>query len=212
MLFRARFHEPIRRGEVTLTVRRWKRPQAKAGGIYRLPAGDAIEVTATDIIDPDEVTEQVARAAGYDTRARLMAEVQRNSGGEGDLYIIGFRYVGQVDDARAALAADDALNEATVADLVARLDRMDVGHPWTREALRLIARHEGMRAAELARRMERRTERFKTDVRRLKALGLTESLEVGYRLSPRGRAFLDAIDSTGGLDAPEDGATPGGEC
>ena len=28
-------------------------------------------------------------------------------------------------------------------------------------------------------------------MRKLKALGLTESLEVGYRLSPRGRAFLD---------------------
>ena len=33
---------------------------------------------------------------------------------------------------------------------------------------------------------------FKTRVRRLKALGLTESLPVGYRLSPRGRAFLAA--------------------
>jgi ribosomal protein S19E (S16A) len=27
-------------------------------------------------------------------------------------------------------------------------------------------------------------------VRKLKELGLTESLDVGYRLSPRGRAFL----------------------
>jgi hypothetical protein len=31
---------------------------------------------------------------------------------------------------------------------------------------------------------------FKLDVRKLKRLGLTESLEVGYRLSPRGRAYL----------------------
>ena len=31
---------------------------------------------------------------------------------------------------------------------------------------------------------------FKLRVRRLKALGLTESLEVGYRLSPRGAAYL----------------------
>ena len=29
---------------------------------------------------------------------------------------------------------------------------------------------------------------FKRDVRRLKELGLTESLPVGYRLSPRGEA------------------------
>ncbi len=32
---------------------------------------------------------------------------------------------------------------------------------------------------------------FKADVRKLKRLGLTESLDVGYRLSPRGRAYLD---------------------
>jgi hypothetical protein len=31
---------------------------------------------------------------------------------------------------------------------------------------------------------------FKRRVRRLKELGLTESLPVGYRLSPRGRSFL----------------------
>jgi hypothetical protein len=37
------------------------------------------------------------------------------------------------------------------------------------------------------------TQAFKTDVRKLKGLGLTESLEVGYRLSPRGVALLAAL-------------------
>ena len=37
---------------------------------------------------------------------------------------------------------------------------------------------------------------FKADVRRLKELGLTESLAVGYRLSPRGRAFVARTDAT----------------
>ena len=32
---------------------------------------------------------------------------------------------------------------------------------------------------------------FKVNVRKLKGLGLAESLEVGYRLSPRGRALLE---------------------
>ena len=36
---------------------------------------------------------------------------------------------------------------------------------------------------------------FKTDVRKLKELGLTESLEVGYRLSPRGRTVLSRLES-----------------
>jgi hypothetical protein len=35
------------------------------------------------------------------------------------------------------------------------------------------------------------TAAFKTDVRKLKGLGLTESLEVGYRLPPRGQAWLE---------------------
>ena len=37
---------------------------------------------------------------------------------------------------------------------------------------------------------------FKRRVRQLKELGLTESLEVGYRLSPRGRAVLDRLAPT----------------
>jgi hypothetical protein len=34
---------------------------------------------------------------------------------------------------------------------------------------------------------------FKRNVRKLKELGLTESLEVGYRLSPRGQAFMKTL-------------------
>jgi hypothetical protein len=48
-------------------------------------------------------------------------------------------------------------------------------------------------AADLAAELGRETQPFKADVRRLKELGLTESLEVGYRLSPRGDAVLCAL-------------------
>ena len=34
---------------------------------------------------------------------------------------------------------------------------------------------------------------FKRDVRKLKELGLTESLEVGYRIAPRGRTVLKYV-------------------
>ena len=34
---------------------------------------------------------------------------------------------------------------------------------------------------------------FKLDVRKLKELGLTESLRPGYRLSPRGESVLDRL-------------------
>jgi hypothetical protein len=57
----------------------------------------------------------------------------------------------------------------------------------------LIADRPGVRAADLAAAEGREKLPFKADVRKLKELGLTESLEVGYRLSPRGRALLSRL-------------------
>ncbi|MCU1391230.1 MAG: hypothetical protein JWL72_4568, partial [Ilumatobacteraceae bacterium] len=74
-----------------------------------------------------------------------------------------------------------------------RLDRMDrasrVG-PWTAKTLRLIDTYPGMVSTALARQLGHDRPAFKINVRKLKELGLTESLEVGYRLSPLGDAFI----------------------
>jgi hypothetical protein len=64
------------------------------------------------------------------------------------------------------------------------------GEPWTRQVLELILDRPETLAAELAASLGREKLPFKRDVRKLKELGLTESLPVGYRLSPRGRAYL----------------------
>ena len=79
-----------------------------------------------------------------------------------------------------------------VATIAARLDRWDraAESPWTRDYLRTIGEHEVVRAPDLAARAGLDVPRFKRRVRQLKGLGLTISLDVGYRLSPRGRAFL----------------------
>jgi hypothetical protein len=47
-----------------------------------------------------------------------------------------------------------------------------------------------VRAGDLADDLGRERLDVKLDVRKLKALGLTISLGVGYRLSPRGEAYL----------------------
>jgi hypothetical protein len=62
--------------------------------------------------------------------------------------------------------------------------------PWTSDYLRLIAANPGVRAPDLAAGLGRETLPFKRDVRKLKELGLTHSLAVGYQLSARGRAYL----------------------
>jgi hypothetical protein len=81
-----------------------------------------------------------------------------------------------------------------LADVMARLSRFDRNGPWTRTTLRLIERYPGIVSTTLARHAEQDRAAFKLNVRKLKELGLTESLDIGYRLSPRGQAVLDALD------------------
>jgi hypothetical protein len=52
------------------------------------------------------------------------------------------------------------------------------------------AEQPGVRAPDLAAGFGMETRPFKLRVRRLNELGLTESLRIGYRLSPRGEAVL----------------------
>ena len=90
------------------------------------------------------------------------------------------------------LAADDRLSRVDVDAINARLRRWDdaAESPWTRQHLEMIANNEAVRAPDLAARVGLDTPRFKRRVRQLKGLGLTISLDVGYRISPRGRAYL----------------------
>ena len=99
---------------------------------------------------------------------------------------------------REELAAQSALTEKDIADIDKRLDRMDGDSkqgPWTRRTLQLISEQPGVVSTVLARQMERERYEFKGLVRKLKDLGLTYALEVGYSLSPRGRAYMKASKS-----------------
>lgn len=189
MLFEQRFWAGITDGSVTVTFRRWKRPQVVAARSYRTPAG-LVAVDAVDIVDESAISDEEARRAGYDGGADLIADLRGDPGLP--IYRVRFHPLAGPDP-RAVLAAADELTEADVAEIdrrLARLDRASSHGPWTAAALIAIADHPGRRAADLAASFGRDVQAFKTDVRKLKNLGLTISLEVGYRLSPRGAAYL----------------------
>jgi hypothetical protein len=193
MLFEQRFWAGIADGSITCTFRRWKRSQAVAGRRYRTAAG-IIEATAVDVVDVGEITDGEARASGYPDAATLVDDLR----GDDDLPVrrIRFHLVAEPDP-RAVLAADDAVDGAARADIDKRLARLDKASPigpWTRATLELIAAHPEVRAGDLADMVGRDRPSFKLDVRKLKNLGLTESLPVGYRLSPRGRAYLQGTE------------------
>lgn len=190
MQFDARSRDAILQGSVTLTFRRWKRRQVVAGNRYRTTLG-MIEVESVEVVDDGAVTMADARRAGCGSVEELFDQLV----GDPDLplYRVAFRVVHEPDP-RDLLAADVDLDDDALAEIDRRLDRLDAASAhgaWTRPTLDLIAEHPGTRAGDLAGSVGRDTAPFKTDVRKLKNLGLTRSLEVGYQLSPRGRAYLD---------------------
>jgi hypothetical protein len=196
MLFPMRVMPGIEDGSVTLAFRRWRRPAARPGGRQRTVAGE-LAIDAVDPVALEDVTEEEARRAGHRDLAELHAELARHP--DGTLYRIAFHRVG--DDPRLALREDADLGPEELAAVAARLDRIDRARrtgPWTEEVLTLVAERPAVRAPDLAVSLGRETQAFKRDVRTLKELGLTESLDVGYRLSPRGRVVLDYLRSRRG--------------
>lgn len=190
MLFRQDILEGIRAGEVTLAFRRWMRPRMRVGTRLRTKVG-VVEIVAVDEVKVRSVTDADARAAGAPDRKTLLAGLANRS--RDPLYRVRLRFAGA--DPRVALRQEARLDADELAALRTTLARMDARSrraPWTMQVLELIAAQPATRAPDLAAQLCRETLPFKADVRRLKELGLTESLEVGYRLSPRGRAFLDA--------------------
>lgn len=176
-------------GTISLVLRRWDKPRAKPGGTQRTQAGTIRIESVTERPAGYRVNAAQARAAGYPDAATAQAQLDRRPAAH--TYLIGVSYAGP--DERPELAADDALTDADVAAITARLTRWDAAtEPWTRQYLELIAGNEAVRAPDLAARMDLDVPRFKRRVRQLKGLGLTISLDVGYRLSPRGRAYLRA--------------------
>lgn len=192
LLFQKRFHAGLVGGSIRLTFRRWATPRVKPAGRYRVHPIGVVEVDAVQQVPVKAISEADARAAGFANRAELVEylrpvsdepltpatrvwRVELHHGGDGD---------------RVPEALDDALTADDVATITAKLERLDRDGPWTRRVLKLIGQHPRVAASKLAAKLGRETLPFKEDVRKLKRLGLTQSFEVGYEVSPRGQAFL----------------------
>jgi len=191
MLFQRRFHDGIRSGEIRCTVRIWQRPHVKVGGRYALGQG-AIVVDKIFETTLDDITPKLARLCGFESLVDLM-KVAKHGPGE-RVFVIDFHYDGKAGarpkPSTAAVSADE------IAELVQRLEAMDRrsrSGPWTLATLRAIGARPGVLAARLASSLGRPRDEFKRDVRKLKNLGLTLSLEIGYRLAPKGEALVSAI-------------------
>ena len=180
MLFRAATLTGIAEGRVTVAFRRWRRAPPQVGATLRTSVG-VIAITEVSSIDEGDITADDLARSGLsveDLRASLASD--------GTLWRIAFHLVG--DDPRVALR-DQVPTPDECDDLRARLRRLDAAaaEPWTDRYLRLVEAQPGIAARRLAAHVDLDVPRFKRRIRQLKELGLTESLDVGYRLSARGK-------------------------
>lgn len=183
--------EAIRAGEIDLAFRRWDRARVKVGSRLRTAVG-VLEVTSVEPVSLASLRADDARRCGAASLASLKAALSVRP--DGRVFRVGLKYAGP--DPRESLRETLPSVEETT-DILAGLDRLDAASPigpWTRATLRLIDANPEVRAPELAFQVGRPTPEFKRDVRKLKERGLTESLAIGYRLSPRGEAVLDHED------------------
>lgn len=195
MLFRQDILQGIAEGRVTLAFRRWRRSRPADGAQLRSPVG-VLSLDRVAVVDEGDITAADIRRTGMSA-----AELRASIAGEGTLLRIELRLVGE--DPRLALRESLPL-AADLEAVVARLARIDAASStrWTARYLEMIGNQPGVVARLLAARVHAELPLFKRRVRQLKELGLTESLEVGYRLSPRGRALLERLigDRGDGVD------------
>ncbi len=192
MLFRQQFLEDIRDGRVTLAFRRWQRPSVLPNSTQLTAIGELTIDNITPTTE-EEISNDDAERAGYQTREALLKEL--NSRPTGTLYRIE---LGELRaDPRIALRETDSLNGDEMEELFKKLKRLDkhAVTPWTQKALEVLDARPAVRAGDLCGLLGQEKEAFKLNVRKLKNLGLTESLGTGYRLSPRGETVLTELRS-----------------
>ncbi|HEY4988142.1 MAG TPA: hypothetical protein VII39_16120 [Bradyrhizobium sp.] len=87
MHFTERLREPIRRGEVTCSIRIWHKPRVKVGGRYAMEGG-FVEVTKIREIELADVTPTLARKSGFAGVVDLLKTAKHGSGEH--VYLIDF--------------------------------------------------------------------------------------------------------------------------
>ena len=192
MLIKNTVIEKIITGEITFIFRRWKRAGVKPGGTQRTQKG-VLAIDAVDVVPESNITVKDAKAAGFDSKQALLDSMPPAEDGL-DIYRIKLHYAGE--DPRKTLRTNDKLSRKEIDEIIEKLRKLDAGSQrgnWTELYLQMIHDQPNTHAQILAESIGLDIPHFKPWVRKLKALGLTESLRPGYRLSPRGQKVLQSL-------------------
>lgn len=190
MLLNAKHLEGIASGKIKLAFRKWKKPTVKTGGRLRTRIG-VLAIQAVDQISEKEISERDAKLAGFKSKAELLQDLKLR---DGLLYRIRLSLAGP--DERITLRTKREISSVEWNELKEKLDRLDahgIHGPWVFNFLSVVSTNPGVLSTTLASSLGLERKWFKQHMRQLKELGLTESLEIGYRISPRGEAVLKRL-------------------
>lgn len=190
MLIKDEIIDKIKSGAITILFRRWSRPGAKSGGT-QMTQGGVVGIDTVEVVPESDITEQDAGAAGFGSREDLLSHLNYR---DDPIYRIRVHWEGE--DPRKSLRENAELSNAELDEIIGKLKKLDAGSkcgPWTQEYLQIIHDMPATYSGLLADALGLGIPQFKPWVRKLKALGLTESLSPGYRLSPRGEKILEAL-------------------
>jgi hypothetical protein len=188
MLLKQKILDAIAGGQISLVFRRWQRPSVSAGKTMKSAIG-TLAIESVDIVEPSAITQEEARQAGYVSLQALLGSL---GDGPVPLYRVHLHLAGP--DPRHTLALTGEISDDERHALRRRLERHDRaggGEPWTRAYLALIGAQPEVAAIKLAAQVGMEKDDFKRRVRKLKDMGLVTAHAVGYRLAPRGQAFLE---------------------
>ena len=195
MLIKEHHLKGIVEGKIKLAFRKWNRPTVKTGGRLTTKMG-VLGIDAVDVVSARSITDAEAIQSGFPSKAALLTELNKHEGEK--LYRIQLHYEGE--DPRIALRENSEVSDAETAEILRKLHNIDARSeygPWTKKVMGHILRHPQMKAGDMAIDLNMDKEWLKLNIRKLKALGLTESTSPGYRLSPRGEVLLEAFKRKG---------------
>ena len=190
MLLNAKHLEGIASGKIKLAFRKWKKPTVKIGGRLRTRIG-VLAIQAVDRIAEKDISERDAKLAGFKSKAELLQDLEWR---DGFLYRIRLSLAGP--DERIVLRTKREISNVEWNELKEKLDRLDtrgIHGPWVINFLSVVSLNPGVLSTTLASSLGLERKWFKEHMRKLKELGLTESLEIGYRISPRGETVLNRL-------------------